>query len=285
MDKCFLCPNGCGVDRENGVGRCSVKANMKIAKYYPHPFEEPPVSGSNGSGAIFFTGCPLKCVFCQNYDLSRNTRGKEITPKELADIFIELEEKGVHNINLVTATQFADKLIEAFNIYKPKIPVLLNSHGYEKIQTLEMLNPYIDVYLPDMKYVSPAVSKRYTGKENYFEVAKESVEFMINAKPPVYEDGLIQQGVIVRHLILPMNTDDSKRVLDWFAPFKDRASFSLMSQYTPFGEINAFPELKRKITKREYRADYDYALSLGITDMFVEGYESSDEKYIPSWDY
>lgn len=282
---CTLCPNACGVDRTKTVGACSAKENMKIARYAPHFFEEPPVSGTKGSGTVFFTGCPLKCCFCQNYELSRNTRGKEISPKELADIFMELEEKGVHNVNLVTATHFADKLLEAFAIYRPKVPVLLNSHGYESIETLEKLAPYIDVYLPDLKYVSPDVSFRYTGKKNYFDVAISALDFMVNAVPAVYEDGLIKKGVIVRHLVLPKNVEDSKRVVAAFAPYKDKAALSILSQYTPFGKIDAFPELKRRITAREYNAVVDYALSLGITDLFTQKRVSADEGYIPAWDF
>ncbi|MBO5285464.1 MAG: radical SAM protein [Clostridia bacterium] len=282
---CNLCPNNCNVNRREVVGYCKSYETLKIAKYYLHPFEEPPVSGKNGSGTVFFTGCSLRCRFCQNFEVSRNLRGKEISVIELADIFKELETLGAHNINLVNPTHYTDKIIEAFNIYKPDIPIVVNTHGYERIETLCKLNPYVDVYLPDMKYYSEKVSDRYTGKKDYFKVAKEALEFMIESKPKIYQDGLIKQGVIVRHLILPLNTDDSKHIIDWFTPFKDKATFSLMSQYTPFGDIDNYPELKRKITKREYRTVLDYALTSGLSDMFVQDFESADTKYIPNWDY
>lgn len=282
---CTLCPNDCQIDRNKNIGACLVNENLKIAKYYLHPFEEPPVSGTNGSGTIFFTGCSLKCVFCQNYEVSRAKTGKEITVKQLADIFKILENENAHNINLVNPTHFTDKIIEALSIYRPNIPIVVNTHGYEKIETLEKLNPFVDVYLPDMKYFSPIVSNRYSKKNNYFDVASRAIEFMINSKPKIYENSLIKQGVIVRHLILPLNTNDSKRIIDWFLPFKDKATLSLMSQYTPFGEIENFPELKRKITKREYDTVVDYAISLGISDMFVQDGKSADKTYIPKWDF
>lgn len=282
---CALCPNDCKINRGDKFGFCSVGNKIKIAKYYPHMFEEPPVSGTKGSGTIFFCGCSLKCVFCQNYKVSRSQTGKEITTKELAKIFRELEELGVHNINLVNPTHYWDKIIDALNVYRPNIPILANTHGYERLDVLNRVAPYIDVWLPDMKYFSPELSMRYSKKSDYFEVASKAIEFMINNTSPVYEYGLIKKGVIVRHLILPQSVSDSKKIIDWFLPFKDRASISVMSQYTPFGEIDNYPELNRKITKREYNSVVDYALSLDINDMFVQEDLSADEKYIPKWDF
>ena len=285
VNLCALCPNDCKIDRDNKVGFCSTGSKIKIAKYYPHMFEEPPVSGTKGSGTIFFCGCSLKCVFCQNFIVSRNQTGKEISVEELAKIFAELEDKGVHNINLVNPTHYWDKIIDALKLYRPNIPILANTHGYERIDVLEKVSPYIDVWLPDMKYFSSALSMRYSKKSDYFEVASKALEFLIENNPPIYEDGLIKKGVIVRHLILPQSSSDSKQIIDWFLPFKDKASISVMSQYTPFGEIDNYPELKRKITKREYNSVIDYALSLGISDMFVQEDLSADEKYIPTWDF
>ncbi len=285
IEKCALCPNDCGINRKTTVGACNSSNEIKIAKYYLHPYEEPPVSGTNGSGTIFFTGCSLKCRFCQNYDLSRNKRGKVITVSELADVFKRLEDLGAHNINLVTPTHYYDKIIEALEIYRPNVPILANTHGYEKVEVIEKLLPYVDVFLPDMKYCSQDVSTRYTGKKDYFEHASRAIEFMIKSKPQIYENGLIKQGVIVRHLILPMNATDSKKILEWFAPFKNEAAFSLMSQYTPFGDIEGFPELNRRITKREYKDVLDYALSLGIYDLFIQDFKSATEEYIPEWDF
>lgn len=286
MNKCLLCPNGCNIDKSINKGACGTDDKVRIAKFYLHPFEEPIVSGKNGSGTVFFCGCSLKCVFCQNYELSRNERGKEISVNELAEIFKQLEVMGAHNINLVNPTHYSDKIIEAFKIYRPNIPIVYNTHGYELIEILEKMNGYVDVYLPDMKYFSPTISKRYTGKENYFDVASRAIEFMAESKPVIIgNDGLIKQGVIVRHLALPQCTSDSKKIIDWFSKIKDKAYINVMSQYTPFGNLDGFPELKRKITRREYDAVMDYAISKNIENMFYQEFESADEKYIPKWDY
>ena len=286
MNKCLLCPNGCNIDKSINKGACGTDDKVRIAKFYLHPFEEPIVSGKNGSGTVFFCGCSLKCVFCQNYELSRNERGKEISVNELAEIFKQLEVMGAHNINLVNPTHYSDKIIEAFNIYRPNIPIVYNTHGYELIEILEKMNGYVDVYLPDMKYFSPTISKRYTGKENYFDVASRAIEFMAESKPVIIgNDGLIKQGVIVRHLVLPQCTSDSKKIIDWFCKIKDKAYINVMSQYTPFGNLDGFPELKRKITRREYDAVMDYAMSKNIDNMFYQEFESADEKYIPKWDF
>lgn len=286
MNKCSLCPNLCSVDKSTKKGACGTDNQVRIAKFYLHPFEEPQISGTKGSGTVFFCGCSLKCVFCQNFELSRNLRGKIISVSQLADVFKTLEEQGAHNINLVNPTHYSDKIIDALEIYKPNIPVVYNTHGYERVEIIEKLNDYVDVYLPDMKYCSPAISKRYTGKSNYFEVAKNAIEFMIKSKPLKFDNGgMIEQGVIVRHLVLPQCTSDSKKIIDWFCEHKESAFINVMSQYTPFGEIENFPELKRKITRREYDAIMDYAISKDIKNMYYQKFESADEKYIPAWDY
>ena len=283
---CSLCPNACKVDKRLSPGACGTSDKIFIAKYYLHKFEEPVVSGDIGSGTVFFCGCSLKCVFCQNYELSRSMRGKEFSVAQLAEIFKNLEEQKAHNINLVNPTHYADKIMQALDIYKPNIPVVYNSHGYENIEMLEKLNDYVDVYLPDLKFYSSHLSKRYTGKDNYFEKASKAVEFMINSKPLKFgQDGLIKSGTIVRHLVLPQAVSDSKKILDWFSSFKDLAFINVMSQYTPFGNIEEFDELKRTITKREYNSVIDYAISLGINNMYYQEFESADQKYIPSWDF
>lgn len=283
---CNLCPNRCRIDKNIEKGVCGTDNKIRIAKYYLHKFEETIISGTNGSGTVFFCGCSLKCVFCQNYELSRTLRGKVITTNQLADIFRELEDLGAHNINLVTPTHYSDKIIDALNIYRPKIPIVYNTHGYENVEILKKLNDYVDVYLPDIKYYSPNLSSRYTGKSNYFEVASRAIEFMINSKPIVFgTDGLIKSGVVVRHLVLPQCVSDSKKILDWFANFKDSAYIDVMSQYTPFGDIKNYPELQRKLTTREYDAVVDYAISLGIQNMYYQKFESADKKYIPEWDF
>ncbi len=283
---CNLCPNNCNVDRKTTLGKCGVDHKIKIAKYYLHKFEEPIISGANGSGTVFFCGCSLKCVFCQNFELSRAMRGKEISISELADVFRELEDLGAHNINLVTPTQYALDIIRALELYKPSIPILYNTHGYENLSTLKILNDYIDIYLPDIKYYTPLISARYTGIENYFIKASKAIEFMVNSKPVIMgEDGLLKQGVIVRHLVLPQNTTDSKRILDWYQPLKDKAYINVMNQYTPFGDIERYPELKRTVTRREYQQVLEYAMSLDIEKMFYQNSKSASEIYIPKWDY
>ena len=284
---CNICHKKCNVDRENGrLGRCGAENKIKIAKYYLHPFEEPLISGKKGSGTIFFTGCALRCVFCQNYELSRNTRGKTITPSQLADIFKKLEDMGAHNINLVTPSHYANEIIKAFEIYTPKIPVVYNTHGYEDIETLKKLDKYISVYLPDLKWFNPEVSKRYTGLSDYFEVASNAVKFMMNSKKTVIENGLMKSGVIVRHLILPLCSNDSVEIIKWFSENKiNEPYFSLMAQYTPFGDIEKYPELKRKITKKEYGRALNAIENYDISDCFIQDLTSSKEEYIPSWDF
>ena len=283
--KCSLCPINCGANKQFNKGFCGTDNKIRIAKYYLHPFEEPVISGNNGSGTVFFCGCSLKCVFCQNYALSRNLRGKEISTQELADIFRELEKQGAHNINLVNPTHYSDQIIKALEIYKPNIPIVYNTHGYERVEILKELDKYIDVYLPDIKFFSPTLSKRYTGRKNYFEVASKAIEFMVQKPFVLGEDGLLKSGVIVRHLVLPQGVSDSKNILDWFATIKEKAYINLMSQYTPFGKIEKFPELNRKITTREYNNVLDYAISLGISNMYYQKQESASEDYIPKWDY
>ena len=284
---CKLCPMECGANRETGIGACGSGREMKIAKYYLHPFEEPCISHKNGSGTIFFCGCNLRCVFCQNYEVSRAQRGKTVTPKELADVFQELEAMGADNISLVTAGHFIPYLVQAFEIYRPKIPVVYNCGGYEKVGALQAIDPYIDIYLPDMKFYSPTLAKRYTGKENYFEVASEAIRFMAN-KPIVFsDDGKMLSGVIVRHLVMPLGVSDSKAVLRWFKDeLPSTVYLSLMSQYTPFGKVKNFPELQRPLKQREYDAVLDEAFALGLGErLFAQERSSSDTKYIPQWDF
>lgn len=287
MENCKICPVECGANRKNGVGYCGQSQKIKIAKYYLHTFEEPPISGTNGSGTVFFCGCSLKCVFCQNYDLSRSKTGKEITPEELANIFKELEQMGAHNINLVTPAHFVYQIVKAFKIYRPKVPVVYNTHSYEKVETLKIIDPYVDIYLPDLKFYSQNLSKRYTGKSDYFEVATKAIAFMMDSKKTVFgSDGLLKSGVVVRHMIMPLGVKDSKQILDWFAQNKKGgAHLSLMGQYTPFGEKHDYPELERPITAGEYQRVYEHLLALGITDYFAQELGSASESFIPKWDF
>ncbi len=286
MNLCNICPNRCNVDRTTKLGRCGASNKLNIAKYYLHKFEEPVISGSNGSGTVFFTGCALRCVFCQNYELSRVKRGKDITVLELANIFKELEDMGANNINLVTPSHYSYQIIEALNIYKPKIPIVYNTHSYENIKTLKDINPYIDVYLPDLKFFSKTVSKRYTGKENYFEIASENIKFMMESKKAVLKNGLLKSGVIVRHLILPLSSNDSVEIVNWFKENKvNGAMFSLMGQYTPLGDISKFKELNRRITKAEYNRVLNALYGLNDSECFIQELSSASEEFVPTWDF
>ncbi len=283
--KCELCPVLCGVDRAQSLGRCGVKSTMRIARYGLHFYEEPVISGKNGSGTIFFCGCSLKCAFCQNYELSRNLRGKAISVEELADIIRKLENRGAHNINFVSPTQFSDKIIEALKLYRPKIPVVYNTHGYERTDVIEELFPFVDIFLPDLKFFSPTLSKRYTGISDYFERAFSAIKLMAEKPLSFGEDGMMKSGTIVRHLVLPQCVADSCKVLDNFSEIKDKAYINVMSQYTPFGDVKDFPELQRKVTAREYERVIDYALSVGIEKMYYQKRESASTEYIPHWDF
>ena len=285
MENCKICPVECGANRFERAGACGVQG-LKIAKYYLHPFEEPCISFEKGSGTIFFCGCNLRCAFCQNYEVSRANRGKEITPTELADIFKQLEKMGAENISLVTPTHLIPYLVSAFEIYKPKIPVVYNTGSYEKLETLRLIDPYIDIYLPDMKFYSSALSLRYLGKPDYFEVASKAIEFMANKPLKMTEQGKMLSGLIVRHLVMPLCVSDSKAVLKWFAQTLPKTAYlSLMSQYTPFGKIENFPELSRAVTAREYESIVQTAFDLGIENLFLQERNSSGKGYIPKWDF
>lgn len=283
--ECNLCPAGCGVDRSLGkLGRCGA-SGLKIAKYYLHPFEEPPISFSKGSGCIFFCGCSLRCVFCQNYELSHNKRGKDITVAELADIFRELEERGADNINLVTPTHYVDKIAEAFAIYRPKIPVVYNTHSYEKLETLKIADSFTDIYLPDLKFIDPLLSKRYTGREDYAKFALPAIEFMAKKPLKLDENGKMLSGCIVRHLIMPLAVYDSVKIIEFVSKLGEGVYFSLMSQFTPMGEAENFPELRRPITKREYAAALEAVRAYGLKNAFLQDRTSSDRAFVPDWDY
>lgn len=286
LENCKICPVECGANRLKSVGACG-SFGLNIAKYYLHPFEEPCISFKNGSGTIFFTGCNLRCAFCQNYEVSRAKRGKAVTPKELADIFKELEEMGAENISLVTPSHLTPYLVSAFELYKPQIPVVYNTSSYEKIETLSLINPFVDIYLPDLKFYSPALSKRYLGKENYFDYASEAILYMAKEKRlRMTADGKMLSGVIVRHLVMPLCANDSKALLKWISASLPKDVYvSLMSQYTPFGEIENYPELSRPITKREYETVLDSAFDLGIENLFAQERGSIGKNYIPTWDF
>ena len=282
--KCSLCPVSCGADRPEAVGFCGV-SGVKIAKYYLHPFEEPPVSHKNGSGCVFFCGCSLRCVFCQNYELSRAERGREFSVRELADIFRELEDMGADNINLVNPTHYVKDIAEAMSIYRPKIPVVYNTHGYEKLSTLQVADCFADIYLPDLKFMDNALSARYTCRPDYADYALPAIRFMAQ-KPLAFDgDGKMLSGCIVRHLILPLAVYDSINIVKFVASLPPTTYFSLMSQYTPFGDIAAFRELQRPVTLREYKKVLAAVEECGLTNVFLQDKSSSSQTFIPKWDY
>ena len=285
LQNCTLCPVECGANRQKGVGVCGV-SGISVAKYYLHPFEEPCISFEKGSGTIFFTGCNLRCPFCQNYELSRAQRGKVLSPQELAELFQKLEDDGAENISLVTPTHIVPYLVRALRIYKPKIPLVYNTSGYEKVETLQKIDEFVDIYLPDMKFYSSALSKRYLGREDYFEVAEQAIDFMSKKPLKMTKDGKMLSGLIVRHLVMPLCTSDSKAIVKWFSKhLKDTAYLSLMRQYTPFGDIEKYPELSRKITAREYNAVVDTAIEYGVEKLFIQDADSAQQSYIPAWDF
>lgn len=282
MEQCTLCPVRCRAERKSRAGVCGVQG-IVVAKYCLHAFEEPILSPERKSGTIFFGGCSLRCVFCQNYEVSRATLGKEISPEELTFIFRELEDAGAENIDLVTPDHLSPLVCEALRIYKPKVPVVYNSSGYCTLEALEEINPYIDVYLPDLKFFSPALSERYTGRSDYFTHASKAIEFMAK-KPVVFENERMKSGILARHLILPCCASDSMKVLDFLKRvLPENAPVSLMRQYTPMGEIQNYPELQRPLTNREYLRVKEYALSIGFSSLFVQEKSSADRAFIPNW--
>lgn len=281
---CAVCPVKCGTDRKLNSGACGVEG-IRIAKYYLHPFEEPPVSFKNGSGCIFFCGCSLKCVFCQNFELSRNTRGKNISVRQLADIFKELEDCGAENVNLVNPTHYLNEIAEALAIYRPAIPIVWNTHGYERVESLKICDSFVDIYLTDLKFLDPLLAKRYTARGDYAEYALPAVRFMAEKPLKMRADGKMLSGCIVRHLILPLAAYDSVEIVKLVSALPESVYFSLMSQYTPFGEIDKFKELQRGITAREYGKVLAAVEEYGLKNVFLQDRASATENFIPDWDY
>lgn len=283
MEKCTLCPVECGAERNSYAGACGVKG-LTVAKYYLHPFEEPCISFAKGSGTVFFGGCNLKCVFCQNYEVSRAHRGKAVTPDGLADIFRSLEAMGADNINLVTPDHVSHLVLEALKKYRPHVPVVYNTGGYCKREALEAIDPYIDIYLPDVKFFSPALSERYTGRSDYFEYARAALDFMKEKEVRFDDRGKMLRGSLVRHLVMPMCASDSIKILDYCREvLPEEVPISLMRQYTPMGNSD-YPELNRRVTDREYRRVVDHALSLGFKTLYIQEKESAQAVFIPEWD-
>ncbi len=274
----------CGSDRKLNKGACG-SDGIKIAKYYLHPFEELPISFKNGSGCIFFCGCSLKCVFCQNFEVSRNTRGKYITVEMLAEIFRKLEGEGAENINLVNPTHYKDDICAALEIYRPNIPIVYNTHGYERIKELEKIDAYIDIYLPDLKFTDALLASRYTARGDYAEYALPAIKFMAEKPLKMREDGKMLSGCIVRHLVLPLAAYDSVNIVKFISALPKSVYFSLMGQYTPFGEIENYKELQRGITSREYNKVISAVREYNLKNVFVQDLNSAQQIYIPEWDY
>lgn len=281
---CNMCPRKCNIDRSEKTGFCGMNDKIKIARAELHFWEEPCISGEKGSGTVFFSGCPLKCVYCQNSDISSGGFGKEITTERLAEIFRELEEKGAHNINLVTPTHYSEQILEALKIYRPGIPIVYNCSGYENTETLKKFENIVDIYLTDIKYFDSEVSEKYSKAKDYFEVASESVKEMIFQQPENIfdENGIMIKGVIIRHLVLPLNLTQTRKIFEWIKNnLPENVIISLMSQYIPMGKACEYKEINRKITPREYEKALDMFDEFGFENGFMQELSSSKEDFIP----
>ena len=290
LENCMLCPHKCGINRIEGhPGRCKCDDKLKIALASLHMFEEPCISGENGSGTVFFSNCNLNCIYCQNYEISSLGKGKEITIPHLAEIFLKQQEKGAHNINLVTPTMYVFQIIEALKIAKSKgltIPIVYNSNGYENIETIKLLNGYIDVYLPDLKYYSNELSKKYSNVDNYFETATNAIKEMYNqvGKAKFDENGLIKKGVIIRHLVLPNHIQNTKNILKWIKDnMPEDIYVSVMAQYFPTYKAKEDNLINRKLNKKEYKEVLNYLYSLDLENGYIQELGEREEKYVPNF--
>lgn len=292
MEKCMLCPRECGADRSNGrKGFCGESRTIRVAKTSLHKWEEPCITGKYGSGTVFFSGCSLKCIFCQNYNIADSSVGKDFTQEELADAFLRLQEKGASNINLVTAGHFIEELVLVIHRAKEKgleIPIVYNSSAYEKVEALRKLDGLISIYLPDCKFFDPHISEEYAKAPDYFPVAAAAIREMARqVGEPCFEEesGNMIKGVIVRHLILPGHTKDSMKIIEYLhKEFGESVYISIMNQYTPIREWKDHPNLNRRITKREYEKVVGYALDIGVQRAFIQEGGTADESFIPQFD-
>lgn len=290
-ENCLLCPRKCGTNRRTGqTGVCGVSSEIKVARAALHYWEEPCISGKRGSGAVFFSGCSLHCVFCQNREISDGKEGKVISKERLSDIFMELADKGANNINLVTPGQYIPDIVWAVNDAKSrgmKLPIIYNTSGYENVTGLKLLEGIVDVYLPDFKYMDSTLSARYSRAKDYPSVAKQALSEMVRQQPDVVIDdatGLIQKGVIVRQLLLPGHVNDAKAVLKYlYDTYHDHVYISMMSQFTPIA-LKDYPEINRTVTRREYERLVDYALEIGITNAFIQEGDVAKDSFIPAFD-
>ena len=290
LRKCEMCPHRCKIDRtQNQIGRCKSKDTVKVAIASIHNYEEPCISGKNGSGTVFFSNCNLSCKFCQNYEISQQGLGKEITIERLSKIFLEQQSKGAHNINLVSPTSYAYQIIEAIKIAKKnglEIPIIYNTNGYENVETIKLLNGYIDVYLPDLKYYSNEIAVKYSKAPNYFEIATKAILEMINQVgiPEFDENGLIKRGVIIRHLVLPGHIQNSKHILKWLKEnVNSRAYVSVMAQYFPTYKAKEDKYLNRKLTNKEYSEIEQYLYLLDIENGYMQDLGKHEEEYVPDF--
>lgn len=290
LQKCELCPQKCGINRYKGNGKCGANSDVKIALASIHNFEEPCISGEKGSGTIFFSHCNLKCVYCQNYKISKEGFGKYISIEHLSEIFISQQEKKVHNINLVTPTMYIPQIIEAITIARNKglkIPIVYNCSGYENVGSLRLLEGYIDVYLPDLKYYDGNLAFRLSGINNYFKVATECIEEMLRqvGTPKLDKNGIIQKGLIIRHMILPNNVENSKNILKWINEnIPKEVYISIMAQYFPAGNAKKIEEINRKITREELKEVEDYLYDLEIENGYIQELGEHEEEYVPNFD-
>lgn len=284
---CSICPRKCNADRENSVGFCKSPAEFRLARAALHFWEEPCISGENGSGTVFFSGCNLKCVYCQNYEISIENKGVVVDDSRLIEIFKSLIEQGAENINLVNPTHYADRLANLFEKWHCPVPVAYNTSGYESAQTLKMLDGIVDIYLTDFKYIRPDKAQKYSNAPDYPEVAKNALAEMKRQVQGYAFDSrsVMQKGVIVRHLVLPQNTNSALRIIDYIAENYSDTYLSIMAQYVPCGSLENYPEINRKITEREYNKVVDYALQTGLENVFIQQTESADEEFIPPFDF
>lgn len=284
---CSACPRKCNIDRSQSVGYCKSPDNFRVARASLHYWEEPCISGKNGSGTVFFSGCNLGCVFCQNQEISHLNKGVEISDSKLIEIFESLILQGAHNINLVNPTHFAPRLAEILSKWQCPVPVVYNSSGYESVDTLKMLEGLVDIYLPDFKYIRPDKAQKYSKASDYPQIAMSAlVEMRRQQTTDVFDDnGIMQKGMIIRHLILPSNTNSSIEILDYISNNIADTYVSLMAQYTPCGDLSNYKEIDRTITKREYEKVLNYAENLGLDKIFIQEITSADKKYIPPFDF
>ncbi len=286
--KCNICPRKCNADRTNGkYGICGVGDKFIIARAALHMWEEPCISGDTGSGTIFFSGCNLNCIFCQNTDISHERFGKEITDERLLEIMFELKKKGAANINLVTPSHFAERLVSVLQRAKKEglaIPVVYNSGGYEKVETLKKLAELVDIYMPDFKYWDLSLAEEYSKAKNYPEIARAAISEMVRQQPKVVfdKDGMMQKGVLIRHMMMPGHLDDSKKVMKYlYETYGERVYFSIMSQYTPTKAVENHPTLKNRVSEEEYDALIDFCCDMGMENAFTQEGESAEESFIP----